>query len=100
MHLKHWLLVPIVGTSSAAAVDLEADTLEVEAEASRLSRRDLDAYERTHAVLNPAVHALHISIDAITSSNVADQVQDVKAKARILTTSPLSRQLSSSKAHS
>jgi hypothetical protein len=54
------------------------------ASAAAIGRRDLPAYEKTYGILNPAVHALHQSIDAITAGNVVAQVQVVKAKAREL----------------
>jgi len=77
MQLKYWLFASIVSTASAAAVDLEDNAFEVR-------RRDLPAYDKTYGILNPAVHALHQSIDAITAANVVQQVQVVKEKAHSL----------------
>jgi hypothetical protein len=54
------------------------------ASAAAIGRRDLPAYEKTYGILNPAVHSLHQSIDAITAGNVVAQVQVVKANAHSL----------------
>lgn len=54
------------------------------ASAAAVERRDLPAYDKTYGILNPAVHALHQSIDAITAANVVAQVQVVKERARSL----------------
>jgi hypothetical protein len=68
MQLKHLLLATIASLASAAAV----------------SRRDLPAYEKTYGILNPAVHALHQAVDAITPDNAASQAQMVKQRAHRL----------------